>query len=97
MGRKGVITSIIVILMAIVLLVVLLIEKKSYVEMEDYYISCGCGCCAYDEPLIDVAEEKCLPPGRTFLDMKTADKSLGQSFCETAGCSMPIKYVICER
>lgn len=62
------------------------------------YISCGCGCCAFDEPLEEITGEECLykSKGESIQDKIDQDKQLSPDFCATAGCSFPIKYVYCD-
>ncbi|PIN90330.1 hypothetical protein COU57_03825 [Candidatus Pacearchaeota archaeon CG10_big_fil_rev_8_21_14_0_10_32_14] len=60
------------------------------------YLSCGCGCCSFSEPLEKIAQEKCFPEGKTLDDMRKKDNQLSTEQCALAGCSYPIKYVYCK-
>lgn len=66
-------------------------------ELESY-ISCGCGCCGFDEPLEKIAKVECLykSKGESIQDKINYDKQLSPELCAVAGCSFPIKYVYCD-
>ncbi len=62
------------------------------------YISCGCGCCGFDEPLEEIAKEECVykSKGESIQDKIDQDKQLSPDLCVTVGCSSPIKYIYCD-
>lgn len=64
----------------------------------EYYISCGCGCCGFSQPLEKIAKTECLyrSKGEYIQGKIDRDQGLSPEMCATAGCSYPIKYVYCD-
>jgi len=67
-------------------------------EQTESYISCGCGCCAFDKPLEEIAKVECLyrSKGENIQDKIDQDRQLSPQLCAAAGCSFPIKYIYCD-
>ena len=67
-------------------------------DESESYISCGCGCCVFDEPLEKIAKKECLykSRGESIQDKINQDRQLPPHLCANAGCSFPIKYVYCD-
>jgi hypothetical protein len=72
-------------------------SKESDAEL-DSYISCGCGCCSFDEPIEEIAKDECLykSEGDNIQDIINRDRSLSPDDCAAVGCSFPIRYVYCD-
>jgi hypothetical protein len=68
------------------------------VDQPNYYISCGCGCCGFDDPIEDIATVVCIDElnGESMNQIIEQDKNLDPDLCALAGCSFPQKYVYCD-
>lgn len=73
-------------------------QNASNSSEPDSYISCGCGCCGFDEPIEKIAKKECLfkSKGENIQRKIDQDKELSPEFCATAGCSFPIRYIYCD-
>lgn len=100
--RKAILIIVIVgVMIAFAIIATLPIKpQKSTLEDDEleFYISCGCGCCGFDEPLEKNAKEECLykSKGESIGDKIKQDKQLTPDLCATAGCTFPIEYVYCD-
>lgn len=101
MSKTTSITIIVGVIIALGIIATLFIKPQNTTLKNDepeFYISCGCGCCGFDEPLEKIAKEECLykSKGESIQDKINQDKQLSPELCATVGCSFPIKYVYCD-
>lgn len=101
MRKTTLIITVVVAIIALGIIATLFIKPQNNnlnTEEPEFYISCGCGCCGFDEPLEDIAKEECLykSKGESIQDKIDQDKQLSPELCATVGCSFPIKYVYCD-
>ena len=93
---------IVVVIIALGIIAALFIKPQTNSNLKtdelESYISCGCGCCGFDEPLEKIAKEECVykSKGESIQDKINQDKQLSPELCATVGCSFPIKYVYCD-
>jgi hypothetical protein len=99
--KTTLIIAIVVVIISLGIIAILSIKPQNNnlnTEEPKFYISCGCGCCGFDEPLEEIAKEECLykSKGESIQDKIDQDKQLSPELCATVGCSFPIKYVYCD-
>ncbi|MBU1110496.1 hypothetical protein KKB83_02675 [Patescibacteria group bacterium] len=92
---------IVVLIIALGIIATLFIKPQNRnlnIDGPELYISCGCGCCGFDEPLEEIAKEECLykSKGENIQDKINQDNQLSPGLCATVGCSFPIKYGYCD-